>query len=159
MRYVFWHRHKLLIRNFIFFFMGIYVGFFIILYFHGAQIDDLTNKNNQLISSNDSLIKENEVLKSEKEKRLQNQLIRSVKFNFVEKVDPFIEAELLKALVEDSRFLVGKRTEEIGKSPEFIKQLFNNKTYKAKDETYVINVEIIYINTNIELWIRAKEQK
>lgn len=159
MRFVFWEQHKALIRNLVFFFMGIYAGFFILLYFHGEQIDDLINKNNQLISKNDSLIQENEVLKNEKEKRLQNQLIRTIKFNFLEKLDPFVEAELLKVLVEESKFLIGKKVDDIGKSPEFIYQLFNNKSFKAKDKEFLIIVKIIYINPNSEIWVDAKEQK
>lgn len=158
MRYVLWKNHIPLIRNFIFFIMGIYTGMFIYLYFHGNQIDDLIKKNEQLSLNLEYCTNEKETLEKENKEK-SHQLIRSVKFNFLEDLDSYDETELLKALVEETHFLIGKKVEDVASSPEFIYQLLNGKIFKAKEKNYELKVKIIYINSNTEIWVSAKLQK
>lgn len=158
MRYILWKNHKPLIRNFIFFIMGIYAGMFIYLYFHGNQIDQLIKKNQQLSLSLEYCTNEKETLEKENKEK-SHQLIRSVKFNFVDELDSYDETELLKSLVEETHFLIGKKVEDVANSPEFIYQLLNGKVFKAKDKKYELNVKIIYVNSNTEIWVSAKLQK
>jgi len=156
MRYIRWQQHKELIRNFVFLVMGIYLGMFICLYFYGNQLDQLLEDNNKLTIELDTCTKENETLNQEMKHR-QNLLIRSIRFHFTEKVDSFIETELLKALMEETEFLLGKKVEDIKKSPEFIYQLLNDRTYTAKDKAFRIRVKIISIHSVTEIWISVKE--
>jgi len=158
MRYVLWKNHKPLIRNFIFFIMGIYTGMFIYLYFHGNQIDGLIKKNEQLSLNLEYCTNEKETLEKENKEK-SYQLIHSIKFYFIEGIDPYDETELLKALVEETHFLIGKKVENVASSPEFIYQLLNGKVFKAKDKSYELKVQIIYINSNTEIWVSAKLQK
>lgn len=157
MRYFFWKLHKPLIRNLIFFLMGVYTGLIIYLYFHGDQLDILYTKNGQLEQELADYKRQLDTYKEEEEKRNKKQVIRSVKFTFTEKLEPFNETELLKTLVEETHFLIGKKVEDVGRSPEFIYQLINNKIFKAKDKNYKIKVITIFIQSTIEIWVEPKE--
>lgn len=138
--------------------MGIYVGVFIYLYYYGNQIDELIVKNNQLEAELKVCQDEKLILEKENKKR-SYQLIRSVKFNFTDELDSFDETELLKILVDETHFLIGKKVDDVGKSPEFIYHLLNGKKFNVEDKYFEIRVKIIYIQTNTEIWISAKEQK
>ncbi len=158
MRYVFWKHHTATIRHIIVFIMGIYLGFFICLYFHGEQLDQLMEQNEQLSISLKDTNKELEIYKQEQKQR-KIPLIKSIKFHFTEKVDPFIETELLKTLMNETYFLIGKKVDDVIKSPEFIYQLLNNKTFQAKEKHFKITIKIISIHSTTEVWLTAKEVK
>jgi len=138
--------------------MGIYLGMFIYLFFYGNQLDALQKRNNQLELDLDSCTDERDILEKENKEK-SYQLIRSVKYNLLDEVDSFNEPELLKVLMEETHFLIGKKVEDVGKSPEFIYQLLNGKVFKVKDKNYEIKVNIIYIQSNTEIWISVKELK
>lgn len=159
MRYIFWQGHKTLIRNFVFLIMGIYVGIFISLYFHGNQIDELMDKNEKLALELKTSQDKVNTYEQAAEKRTQKQLIRSVKFHFQEELESFIETELLKVLMDETHFLIGKKVDDVGKSPEFIEQLLNKKIFKAKDKKFEITVKTIYIQSTIEIRTSVKEIK
>lgn len=158
MRYIEWKNHKVFVRNLIFFIMGIYIGFIICLFFYGEQIDHLIYKNDQLAIDLESCQEENDALLLE-QKQHKSQLIRSVKFKFMDKLEPFEETELLKALVNETNFLIGKKVDDVSKSPEFIYQLLNGKVFMAQDKKYEVRVKIIYVQSTTEIWISVKEQK
>ncbi len=159
MRYFSWELHKKIIRYFIFILMGIFIGMFITLYLHGNQLDQLhlysDRLEDELKDCKDTLT----TLQEEQNKRKQNQLIRSIEFHIEEKLEPFNEVELLKALKEETRFLIGKKVEDVGKSPEFIYRLLNNKSFKVKDHSFLVKVKIIYIQTKIDVWLSTREEK
>lgn len=158
MRYIFWQQHKTLIRNLIFLMMGVYLGIFICLYFHGEQLDQLIDKNEQLSIKLKSCNNENAALLQEKKQRMQNQLIRTIKFHINEKLEPFIETELLKVLMDETNFLIGKKVDDVGKSPEFIYQLLNEKSFIIKEKKMVIIVRVVYVQSITEIWLSVKEQ-
>ncbi|KXG42817.1 hypothetical protein [Tepidibacillus decaturensis] len=85
-------------------------------------------------------------------------MIRIVTFHIENKLDPFDETALLETLTAEIRFLVGKNVIEVGKNPEFIYQLLNNKSFKTKDKTFLVKVKIIYIQSTTEIWLSAHEQ-
>ena len=159
MRYFSWELHKTWIRCFIFMLMGIFIGMFIFLYLYGNQLDQLHLYNDrledQLSDCKDSLATHEE----EQNKRKQNLLVRSVEFHLEEKLEPFNEIELLKALKEETRFLIGKKIEDIGRSPEFLYQLINNKIFKVKDRQFQLKVKVIYIQSKVDIWASVKEEK
>ncbi len=157
MRYIFWQHHKSLIRNFVFFIIGIYAGIFICLYFHGNQLDNLIDKNEQLNIELNSYKQSNEILEKEKKQRVQP-LIRTITFHFMDKLEPFDETELLKALISETHFLIGKRVDNISKNPEFIYHLLNNKVFPAKDKNFIVKVKLISIQSTAGIWVSVKEQ-
>ncbi|OEG00071.1 hypothetical protein BHF71_06390 [Vulcanibacillus modesticaldus] len=159
MRYVFWKNHKSFVRNLIFFIMGIYTGFFFFLYLHGKQIDDLMKINDRLTVELKNCKNENETLKQERKQRQQNQLIRIIKFHYDDQLDPFIETELLEKLMDETQFLIGKKIEDVKKSPDFIFQLLNQRIYKIKEKNYQINVKFVSIQSTTEIWIVIREHK
>lgn len=158
MRYIFWENHKVLIRNFIFFLMGIYVGMIIYLNFHGNKIDRLIEENGQLSLELNSCQKKVEIYDTEQKQRT-NRLIKAVKFNFLKKPEQFHETDLLKTLVEETHFIIGKKIDDVAKSPEFIYQLLDGKTFSAKDKKYDIKVQIIYISSSIDIWILVSDHR
>ncbi|TCS83590.1 hypothetical protein [Tepidibacillus fermentans] len=159
MRYISWVLHKVWIRCFIFFVMGIFLGMFFYLSLHGKQIDALITENEKLKNELRETKADLEVLQLEKKIKSKNQLIRSVQFHIQEKLDGFIEAELLEVLIDETYFLVGKKVEDIGEAPEMIYQLLNNKDFTAGKRQYNVKVKIIYVGPTTRIWISAQEHK
>jgi len=158
MRFVQWNKHKILIRNFFFLLAGIFLGMFYYLYIHGIYVDQLHKDNSRISLELKDCKNSLESLQKEKKERKQNTSIKSIKFHIEEDIDSFVEAELLSTLMDETHFLVGKNVDDVGKSPEFIYRLLNNKIYKAKEKEFKIKVQIIYVQTTTEIWISIKQQ-
>jgi len=158
MRYISWALHRTWIRCFIFLIMGLYLGVFVYLSVHGNQIDHLITENEQLKNELKKTKNQVEVLEQERKIKSKNQLIRSVQFQIEEKLDGLVEAELLEVLIDETYFLVGKKVDDIGKAPEMLFQLLNNKEFIARQRSFKVKVKIIYIGPTTRIWISAQEK-
>ncbi|WP_339060140.1 hypothetical protein [Tepidibacillus marianensis] len=158
MRYISLALHRTWIRCLIFLIMGIYLGMFFYLSLHGNQIDQLITENEQLKNELRETQDQLEVLELEKKIKSKNQLIRSVQFQIQEKLDGLVEAELLEVLIDETYFLVGKKVDDIGKTPEVIYQLLNNKEFIAGKRQFKVKVKIIYIGPTTRIWVSVQEK-
>lgn len=142
------------------FFLGMILGALIFLLFYGKELDRLQLLIDSLELENSAL--QDSIKKHEEEKEKVG-FSRKLKVEDVEVhiLDPklpdgFVEADLIKMIERDTKYLEGKPLETVNELHLSVRQQFKDRTYRVKDRLIQTELQTMTIYTTVYLYISAK---
>ncbi|MBP1930295.1 hypothetical protein J2Z37_000282 [Ammoniphilus resinae] len=153
--------YKKWIKYEMFFFLGMIVGALIMLLFFGKELDRLHLTIDSLENENKAYLEDVQKYKEEQAKSQKNyQLaVKDVEIHLLDiqpKADPFIEAEVIKLVKRDTKFLEGKPLNSVNDLHLLLRQHFRDKQFKIGTRNVHLDLKTITIYTTVHLYFTAK---
>ena len=153
--------YKRWIRYQMVFFLGMLLGAVIHLMFVGKELDKLHLTIDSLELENGALL--DDIKRHEDEqKKSRYSKIPTVEDVVVHILEPkpdtsgFTEAELIKIIERDTKYLEGKQLDTVNELNLAVRQQFKDRTYNVNDKLIQTELRTMTIYTTVHLYIYAK---
>lgn len=149
--------YKRWIRYEMIFFLGMILGALIFLLFYGKEIDRLNLSLKALENENNALTEQiRKWEEQDKNKNVKKLIVKDVEIHLDHQLDDITEADLIKILEKDTKFLEGKSLDSVNDLHQMIQQYFKGREYKIGDRLIRTELKMISIYQTIHLYISAK---
>lgn len=151
--------YKRWIRYEMIFFLGIIFGSLIFLLFLGKELDRLHLQVDSLENENMAYEEQLKKLKEDhdKVKNHRKLIVEDVEVHIIDpKPDGFTEAELIRLIERDTKYLEEKKLESVNDLHLYVHQHFKDRNYKIGDRLVRAELKTMTIHTTVHLYIFAK---
>lgn len=151
--------YKRWIRYEMIFFLGMILGALIFLLFFGKDLDRLYLQVESLENENNAYREELKKLKEDHDKAENHRklVVRDVQVHIIDpKPDGFTEAELIRLIERDTKYLEEKQLESVNDLHLSVHQHFKDRSYKIGDRLVRTELRTMTIYTTVHLYIFAK---
>ncbi len=151
--------YKRWIRYEMIFFLGIIFGSLIFLLFLGKELDRLHLQVDSLENENITYKEELKKLKEDHDKAKNHRklIVEDVEIHIIDpKPDGFTEAELIRLIERDTKYLEEKKLESVNDLHLSVHQHFKDRNYKVGDRLVRAELKTMTIYTTVHLYIFAK---
>jgi hypothetical protein len=153
--------YKKWIRYEMIFILGFIFGALFFLLFYGKELDRLHLEIRSLQNENNAYLEENRKLKENeiKAKQVKKMVVNDVVVHIIDpKPDAFIEAELIRLIERETKYLEGKSLESLNDLHLSVSQQFKDRTIKIGDRNVRTELKTMMIYKTVHLYFYAKAE-